>query len=309
MRRSRSYLLLMALGCTGPVWALNANDVRGGWETQLDGHSQIYEFEIDGQRVTGVACGDCADATTLAFIDGTLAADGIRFDVRHVRDDGSTAFEDHLSARIEDEGLVIRGELGGPRPRPIRLQLHKDPRGPAPFAGVAVAAVLPQPGAPAANAAAYGATGQLPPAGFKAPAGAFGQAIRYQPPGPWEQLTPAALVGVWFAGSGEGKQHFIIRRVGAGLLGMVCGPCDNPYTMAALDHFEIQGDTLTFRTHHEDFGLGLLPFYNVLTAHVAANELRVVSAIASNLPMQQQPFAYFAFSMIGPVAFAATHRP
>jgi hypothetical protein len=297
--------LALLLGAM-PAWALDANAVRGGWETELDGHSQIYNFEIEGRHVAGVACGDCADATTLAFIDGTLEPDRMRFEVRHVRDDGSTAWLDHLTARVANDQLSISGQLGGPHERTVDLHLHKDARGPAPFAGVAVAAVLPQPSAPPRNAAAYGANGQLSPAGFKAPRGAFGQAVRYEAPGPWEQITPERLVGVWFAGTGHGKQHFIIRRVGQQLLGMVCGPCDNPYTMGALDHFEIHGDTVTFRTHHEDFGLGVLPFHNVLTAHVAGNEMRIVSAIASNLPMQDQPFAYFEFSMIGPVSAEAT---
>ena len=34
----------------------------------------------------------------------------------------------------------------------------------------------------------------------------------------------------------------IIRKVGDKLRGMVCGTCDNPYTMAALDDFVIDGD-------------------------------------------------------------------
>jgi hypothetical protein len=297
--------LALLLGVT-PVWALDANAVRGGWETRLDGHAQIYNFEIEGQHVAGFACGDCADATTLAFIEGTLGPDLIRFQVRHVRDDGSTAWLDHLTARIANDRLIISGQLGGARARTVDLRLHKDPRGPAPFAGVAVSAVLPQPSAPARNAAAYGSHGQLPPAGYTAPRGAFGQSADYEAPGPWEQITPDRLVGVWFFSTGHDKQHFIIRRVGQQLLGMVCGPCDNPYTMAALDHFEIHGDSLTFRIHHEDFGLGVLPFSNAITAHIAGNEMRVVSAIASNLPMQYQPFAYFAFSMVGPVSAAAT---
>jgi hypothetical protein len=301
------YLALL-LGVT-PAWALNANAVRGGWETELDGHVQVYNFRIEGQHVAGVACGDCADATTLAFIEGTLGPDLIRFEVRHVRDDGSTAWLDHLVARIANDRMIISGRLGGAHARAIELQLHKDPRGPAPFAGVAVSAVLPQPSAPPRNVAAYGSNGQLPPAGYTAPRGAFGQSADYQAPGPWEQITPDRLVGVWFFSTGHDKQHFIIRRVGQQLLGTVCGPCDNPYDMATLDHFEIQGDTLTFRIYHEDFGLGVLPFYNLITAHVAGNEMRVISAIASNLPLQDQPFAYFAFTMVGPVTTEATAPP
>ena len=49
------------------------------------------------------------------------------------------------------------------------------------------------------------------------------------------------VIGVWFGfGVGAPKQYFITRKVGARLRGMVCGACDNPYTMAALDDFEIQ---------------------------------------------------------------------
>lgn len=76
--------------------------------------------------------------------------------------------------------------------------------------------------------------------------------------------------------------------------------------MAAIDDFQIHGDTVTFEIHHEDFGGASLPFHNSITAHLAGNELRVISAIANNLPVKQQPLAYFPFSMIGPVSFEAT---
>lgn len=48
-----------------------------------------------------MACGPCDDGTTVADIDGTLGAGAINFVVEHVRDDGSTAYQDHVSARIE----------------------------------------------------------------------------------------------------------------------------------------------------------------------------------------------------------------
>jgi hypothetical protein len=76
--------------------------------------------------------------------------------------------------------------------------------------------------------------------------------------------------------------------------------------MAAIDDFSFQGDTVTFQIHHEDFGGVSLPFHNTITAHLAGNELRVISAIANNLPIKQQPRAYFPFSMVGPLSFEAT---
>ena len=41
----------------------------------------------------------------------------------------------------------------------------------------------------------------------------------YQPPGPWEQLTPQKLMGVWLQGEGDGKQRFIIRMLHGQLTG------------------------------------------------------------------------------------------
>jgi len=58
---------------------------------------------------------------------------------------------------------------------------------------------------------------------------------------------------------------------------MVCGRCDNPYTMAALDDFEIKGDTMTFNILHEDWGPGSLPFHNQATVHVTMNEMRLTT--------------------------------
>jgi hypothetical protein len=47
-----------------------------------------------------VYCTYCADATTLAFVDGTFGPDGIRFEVTHVNADGSTAYKDKAVAKF-----------------------------------------------------------------------------------------------------------------------------------------------------------------------------------------------------------------
>jgi hypothetical protein len=304
-----SLMLLLGVLSSPAAWALDANEVRGGWETTIDGTQHIYEFEIRANQVTGIYCTDCTDATTLAFVEGTLQSNEMRFAVRHIREDGSTAYQDRVTARIEDGHLAVSGRAGGPGGADFHWAMHKDPRGPAP-AGAAASPVLPQPSAPAANAAAYGIHRERPRAAGARPTGNGGNFLNpaYQQPGPWEQITAARLIGVWYWATGTARQHFIIRKVGDRLFGMVCGPCDNPYTMAALDNFDIRGDTLTFEIRHEDWGAGPLPYNHVITAHMTPNELRVVSAIASNQPEEQQPFAHLAFSLTGPVAAGATSQ-
>ena len=78
--------------------AQNADRYRGGWRSD-DSDLHVYEFSIRGERVRGIYCTLCSDATTLAFIDGTLGPDGITFVVTHVRPDGRTEYQDKATAR------------------------------------------------------------------------------------------------------------------------------------------------------------------------------------------------------------------
>ena len=69
----------MLLGFAHTAVAQSAADrYRGGWRSD-DSDLHVYEFSIRGERVRGIYCTLCSDATTLAFIDGTLGADGITF--------------------------------------------------------------------------------------------------------------------------------------------------------------------------------------------------------------------------------------
>lgn len=297
--------LLLCVAVLGPLaglsqgaWALDANQVRGGWETGADSGAHILEFSIRGTHVTGVYCTVCDDATTLARIEGTLEAGQLSFVIEHVRDDGSLAARDQASARVEGDHLVVDGRAGAGG-APLHWIMRKDQRGPAPFGGVKIAQALPQPGAPAVNVAAYGQHGQaLPPGGL--------QVVRapWTQPGPWEPLSTAKLAGVWLTGSGPDKQYFIIRRAGDQLFGLVCGPCDNAYDMAALTNFSIEGDTLRFNIAHEDNGIGSLPFYNQITAHLTRNELRLVKIAPDNQPPDSRSGG--GISLIGPLPYRAT---
>jgi hypothetical protein len=107
----------------------------------------------------------------------------------------------------------------------------------------------------------------------------------YTPPGPNEALTPAAVEGLWVWGFGPAKQNFIFRRVGERMLGVVCGPCDNPYSFGFLDNVAIRGETLTFDINHQDSGIGIEygPFANHASATVSHHEMHLHS-VAHNGP-------------------------
>src|SRR5262249_60704650 len=87
----RHVMMLIAVLAVAPAVAgQDADDYRGGWRTD-SGEAHVYEFSIRGTTVRGVYCTYCADATTLAFIDGTFGRDGVTFEGTYVKPDGSTA--------------------------------------------------------------------------------------------------------------------------------------------------------------------------------------------------------------------------
>jgi hypothetical protein len=112
----------------------------------------------------------------------------------------------------------------------------------------------------------------------------------YVPLGPNEKITEAKLLGLWVGfGTGQPRQHFMFRRVGDKILGMVCGPCDNPYTFGTLDTFVLDGEKLTWNIVHEDWGNGTLPFNNMVTATMSHNEIAMTTMqdnLAAQLPFQ-----------------------
>src|SRR5262245_42840024 len=101
-------LLLAVLTFATAAAGQSADDYRGGWRTD-SGEAHIYEFSIRGATVRGVYCTYCADATTLAFVDGAFGADGITFEVTHVKADGSTAYKDKATAKFSRGRLVVTG--------------------------------------------------------------------------------------------------------------------------------------------------------------------------------------------------------
>ena len=104
-------MLLAVLAFARIAAAQNADDYRGGWRTD-GGEAHTYQFSIRGDKVRGVYCTYCADATTLAFIDGTFGPNGITFDVTHVNADGSTRYKDKAVASFSNGSLIVTGMSG-----------------------------------------------------------------------------------------------------------------------------------------------------------------------------------------------------
>jgi len=282
------------LGAMHVAAAQSADDYRGGWRTDK-GEAHTYEFSIRGDKVRGIYCTYCADATTLAFVDGTLGAEGLNFVVTHVKPDGSTAYLDKAIAKFDKGNLIVTGTSGAPGGAKFTRTLIKDPRGPDPLP-VMVSTIPKALSTPAVriNQQGLGAPPRVP----------------YIQPGPWKAaLTEKDVLGVWLGyGVGAPKQFFIFKKAGAKIRGMVCGTCDNPYTMAALDDFEIEGDTLKFNILHEDWGDGELPTFDKhVTAHVGWNELRLTTRADHQPPPRPTPPGVVpGSSLTGPIPIEAT---
>src|SRR3954453_21627596 len=125
---TRVVLLIAILAVARGAAGQNADDYRGGWRTDC-GEPHTYEFSIRGGTVRGIYCTYCADATTLAFVDGTFGPNGISFQVTHVNADGTPAFTDKGSAKFSQGRLTVTGTSGGRGGGKFERVLIKDPRG------------------------------------------------------------------------------------------------------------------------------------------------------------------------------------
>jgi hypothetical protein len=292
-------LSFAALTLAQPAAALDADYWRGGWRTPLGEAPHIYEFVIRGARVTGVYCRNCADATTIGFIDGTWNEQtGIDFTVTFARPNGSIASRDDQRAMLVDGQLIVTGAANVPSGR---LTLVKDPRGADP--GGAPAYHLP-PGTPPAMPA---------PRAAGAGGGGGGGAAPYWRPGPVKSpLRAADLVGTWIAqfGLGMNKQIFTFLQVGDRLRGVVCGRCDNTYTIGAMENILIVGDRVFFDIVHQDWGEITPPtFDRSIVAQVVQNEM-IASILGNGVAIDPanppaMPSAR-PFMLVGPIAPEAT---
>ena len=294
---------LLLLSCASlvlaqPAAALNADYWRGGWRTPLGAEPHIYEFVIRGSRVTGVYCRNCSDATTIGFIDGTWDEKaGIRFTVTFANPAGRITSVDDQRAMLLDGQLIVTGAAGI---RNGTLTLVKDPRGADP--GGAPAYHLP-PGTPPALPAARPAGGGGGGGGRGAGPAPYWQA------GPFKALRPADVVGTWVAsfGLGMNRQLFTFLLVGDRLRGVVCGRCDNPYTIGAMENIIIAGDRLYFDIVHQDWGeIDPPTFDRSIVAQVVQNEMLAASlgngVVIDPANPPARPAGRGGFTLVGPIA-------
>ena len=282
-----------------PAAALDADYWRGGWRTPLGDEPHIYEFVIRGNRVTGVYCRSCSDATTIGFIDGKWdEKTGIDFTVTFANPDGKIRSVDDQHATLTDGRLIVTGAAG------VRsgnaLVLVKDPRGADP--GGAPAYHLP-PGTPPAQPTTK-------PAGGGGGGGRGAGAAPYWQPGPFKTLRPGDVIGTWIAASfgplGMNKQIFTFLLVDGRIRGVVCGRCDNPYTIGAMENITIVGDKLYFDIVHQDWGeIDPPTFDRSIVAQITQNEM--LAGILGNgvVVDPAKPPARPAgrgFTLVGPIA-------
>jgi hypothetical protein len=283
---------VVAFGLTSPVAAPTADEVRGGWIADIKGQRHVYLLNVRGTDIRGIYCWDCANPDNLAFVEsGRLEADGFSLVLLH--DAGPDApYRENVTGRLVKGQLAVSARRVGSNSAPTEMTLMREPRRPR-SAIVLPGAIAPlPPGSPAPAAApappappAAGRGAGAPPAGgAAAPQGGGalppgGRGRGYIAPGPNEPLTVARISGLWLSGTGPNKQYFMFRQVGKDIRGMVCGPCDNPFTFGALDNGVIAGDTFRFNIVHEDWGTGIEggPFNNQVTATVSKNEMRIVT--------------------------------
>lgn len=234
-----------------------ADAVRGGWVADVDGVRHLFVLKVRDAAVSGIYCAvDCTDPSRLAFVDaGVLTPEGVRFQILRVEDGKSSRTD--VTGRIQDGRLVLTmAPSPGRSAIPAQLSLQRDPRKPAAWT---VEDLFARRGVQ---------SGPLVIAGSPTP---------YVPPGPNEPITGAALEGLWVWSNGPGKQHFIFRQADGRILGVACGPCDNPWTFGPIDNVAIRGDTLTFDIVHEDWGIGIEhgPYANHATATLSRHELHL----------------------------------
>jgi hypothetical protein len=291
---------MTALALAQPAAALDADYWRGGWRTPLGNEPHIYHFVIRGDRVTGVYCRNCSDAGTIGFIDGTWdERAGIDFTVTFANLDGSIASVDDQRAMLVEGRMIVTGRAGTGNGN--ALTLVKDPRGADP--GVAPAYHLPPGTPPALPARPAGGAG-----GGGGGGRGFGGGALYWQPGPFKLLQPADVVGTWIAsfGLGMNKQYFTFLLVRDRLRGVVCGRCDNPYTMGAIEDILIVGDALYFDIVHQDWGEIDPPVFDrQIVAQLVQNELLAV-VVGNDIEIDPgNPPARPAgrgFTLVGPIA-------
>ena len=255
----KQVVMLVAVLAFAPAAAgQNADDYRGGWRTD-SGEAHTYEFSIrgaHGQRHLLHLLRRCDDAGVRRW-DVRPGRDHVR---GHPREGGRQHGVQGQGDREVQPGPPDRDRHERrARRRHVRARADQGSARTGSDSGDGV-------GAPEGSSVRCRRTQPR-----RNPDGADG--LPYIQPGPWKStLTEKDVIGVWLGfGVGAPKQFFIIKKVGDKLRGMVCGTCDNPYTMAALDDFQHRGRHA--EVQHPPRGLGRRRDPDVLQARHRARRL------------------------------------
>jgi hypothetical protein len=296
-------IVAAALAWPRPATAatLTDNDVRGGWIADVGGQRLIYVLKVRDGRISGIYCSDCTNPNEVAFLrDGKVEAGGIAFRVLHVAGPAAP-YSEMVRGKLENGRLVLTSTReGAPDAGATVTSLTREPRRtrnglPWPADQLAAARTA---GGPSA-----GATAEPPPP----PAGGRGRGLgAYAPPGPNEPLFPARIDGLWLTGPGTNGQHVTLHQVESQILGVICGPCDNPFTVWPIDSGVISGDrghTLTFNIVHEDTAFPgttfVAPFNTEVTATLSRAEMHLRVLREDNGTSGEM-------TLLGPIRLSAT---
>ncbi|MGZ9812302.1 hypothetical protein ACXN5S_17710 [Pseudoroseicyclus sp. H15] len=271
--------------------ALDADYWRGGWRTELGSDMpHIYEFVIRGSDVSGIYCADCNDMTTMGLIDGTWDEEaGIDFTVTFPNADGTVASISEQHAMLQNGQIQITGEA--------ERTLIKDPRGPN-VGGMPIHILPP---------------GREPLSPTPNNTGVASERNAYWQPAPFaDEVTPDDLVGMWVAlfpsNPGMNKQLFYFMRLGDEVRGVVCGRCDNPWTIGILEDVVLDGGNIWFNINHQDFGNRPVPFDRQIGGHLTANEMvwQVQPEAIDPANPPEAPVLEVPQFFIGPISAEAT---
>jgi hypothetical protein len=209
------WLVALLLGCAAPAFA--QPDIRGGWIADVDGVRHIYIFKLSGDAFTGTQCTRCDEREDISIVrNGRVSGARLSFSLLSDRD--GQWREQRFEGEIGDGEIRLR--RAGGEAAPQRL--------------VRVAAVAPAPAAVPAAAAA-------PPPPYVAP-------------GSPEPQTLESMSGTWISGTGARAQILMLKALDGQLVGLICGPCDSPVTMAPIEDGSVDGTRVEFFTVHEDNG-------------------------------------------------------
>jgi hypothetical protein len=106
------------------------------------------------------------------------------------------------------------------------------------------------------------------------------------------------MAGTWISGTGARAQVLMLKVLDGQLVGLICGPCDSPVTMAPIEDGSVDGTRVEIFTVHEDNGriAKYGRYRNDIVGTVAKHQLRIDSHL-DGMPGENE--AHMTF--IGPL--------